>query len=96
MSESSSRRHEERELLRRRIVRACYLAGGNGLTVELLREYTRTPAGKPGVAEIEEHVDYLVGKSFIAPVDKKISPVLKAWKITAEGRDYAEAEGLDE
>ncbi len=87
---------EDRELLRRQIVRCCSKARGNGVTVDMLVQLCRTPAGRPAVDDVESEVEYLVGKAFVAKVEKRISPEIGAWKITAEGRDFASQEGLDE
>ncbi len=87
---------QDRELLRRQIVRCCSQARGNGVTVDMLVQLCRTPAGRPAVDDVKSEIDYLVGKGLVAPVNKRISPEIGAWKITSEGRDYAAEEGLDE
>ena len=86
----------DRELLRRQIVRCCSKAKGNGVTVDILKMTCRTEAGFPTQEDVRDEVDYLVGKGLIEKVSKRISPEIGAWKITADGRDYAAQEGLDE
>ena len=87
---------ELRELLRRQIVRCCSQARGNGVTLEMLVQLCRTPAGRPALADVKDEVEYLVGKGLVEKVDKRISPEIGAWKITSDGRDFAAQEGLDE
>lgn len=40
----------------------------------------------------ERELEYLVEKGLVKEIDKRISPSQRAWKITAEGRDYREAQ----
>jgi len=59
-----------------------------GFNVALLRQMARNE-GRPGLdaATVQAELDYLADKGFIVEVAKPISPELRAWRITAAGRD---------
>jgi hypothetical protein len=60
-----------------------------GLSAALLRQMARSEGRSQLDAEtVAAELDYLADKNFIAPVDKKISPENRAWRITADGRDF--------
>lgn len=64
-----------------------------GLTIESARVMLGGFALQPTTGEIRDEIAYLVDKGLLAPVEKKISPELKAWRVTADGRDYLAEEG---
>ena len=45
-------------------------------------------------AEIKKHIDYLVEKGLAQETASKVSAGDKRYKITGDGRDYLESEGL--
>ena len=44
--------------------------------------------------QLDDGLDYLVGKGLVAQIGKTVSPEMKRWKITSDGYDYAATEGL--
>ena len=80
----------EREQLRLSLLR--FLGANNtrfGLGSSLLEQMARSE-GRPSLtkAEVEEELEYLVDKGFSGEFQKPLSPENRAWKITAEGRDF--------
>ena len=89
-----------RKRVRRDIVAAAAYAmneggpRGLGVSVDVLRGVINV-VGKPlETEEIHAAIEYLVGKGFLVEVPQVISPNIKAWKLTAQGMDWAEQEGL--
>lgn len=81
---------EQRELFRRAILEAADANGSRfGLTAGALRIHL-TPFGFPAAAveDIRTETLYLADKGLLAEVPKMVSPENRAWRITAEGRDY--------
>jgi len=85
----------QRELLRQNLLQTAAASAPNGVTLIIFRTYAR-PSGFHKVTEeqIAAEVQYLVDKELLTPVAKEISPVNKAWRITAKGQDYVEEHGL--
>lgn len=48
----------------------------------------------PKQPEVEKELDYLEGKGLVRPVEKRVNPANRAWKITSEGTDYLRERGL--
>lgn len=63
-----------------------------GLTAEFAQVAVRMRSIVAEGEEIREEIQYLVDKGLLTQVDKVISPEIKAWRITAAGRDFL-AEG---
>ena len=64
-----------------------------GLTLDFAPVALRARAIKAEPEEIKDEIAYLADKGLLAPVSKKVSPEIKAWRITAEGRDFLAEEG---
>ena len=64
-----------------------------GLTMDFAPVALRARSILAESQEIKDEVAYLVDKGLLVPVSKKVSPELKAWRITAEGRDFLAEEG---
>lgn len=61
---------------------------GYGLTTAVLTQMARSE-GRPGLQAgiVKSELTYLQDKGFVTTVQKSISPDIKAWRITANGRD---------
>lgn len=61
-----------------------------GLAARLILTLARASAGLPNltVADVEAELSYLQDKGLAEPVEKLVSPELRAWRITAAGRDF--------
>jgi len=64
-----------------------------GLTMEFAPVALRSRAIRAESQEIQDEVSYLVDKGLLVPVPKRVSPEIKAWRITADGRDFLAEEG---
>ena len=82
-----------RELFRQNLI-AQLAANGVAMKPAALKIGAKTQGFEPTDDELDAELQYLADKKFVAPVDKAISPELKRWRITADGRDYAATEGL--
>lgn len=83
---------EKRELLRIAILRVLEAnTGGFGLGVTALIHMLGAYGTVSTPEEVQCGVYYLVGKGFVMPVNKPISPENQCWKITAEGMDFVAA-----
>ena len=83
-----------RELFRQNLIAQLSAAAGVGLKSAMLKVGARAGGFEPTDEQIDAELLYLADKTFVAPVDKAISPEMKRWRITAAGRDYAAQEGL--
>ena len=83
-----------RELFRLELIKQLAVIGPVGAKTALLKVQARAAGFEPTDAEIDAELAYLDDKGLVAIKDKAISPELKRWRITAEGRDYAAQEGL--
>lgn len=87
---------QEREQVRISLVRYAAAAGGNGMNAGLFLQYLRSEGFKgvsPG--EVLMEVGYLVDKGFLAEVSRLVSPEIKAWRVTAGGRDFLAELGVE-
>lgn len=84
-----------RELFRENLVAQLAQAGAIGMTPPQLLVGVRAGGHIAGERELADELDYLAGKGLVALVDKIVSPENRRWKITAAGRDFAAAHGLD-
>lgn len=66
-----------------------------GVTREFAPVALRLRGVRPSTAEIDDEIAYLCDKGMLAAVEKKLSPEVKAWRITASGRDYLAEEGYE-
>lgn len=86
---------DEREHIRLSILR--HLARNPtrwGYNVALIRQLLAAEGMPCSADDIEAELLYLEDKGLVAPSPKIISPELRAWRITAAGRDYAAEHGL--
>jgi hypothetical protein len=80
---------EQREQVRLSILR--HLARNPtqwGFNVALIRQLLAAEGQLLEASEIEAELLYLEDKGLVARPQKIISPELRAWRITATGRDY--------
>lgn len=88
---------EDRELLRISLLR---LLGRRpwqyGLPTAVLHAHARLE-GMPHVSrdQVEAELLYLTDKGLVDIVDKRISPELRSWRITANGRDWLATQGIE-
>lgn len=59
-----------------------------GLSVSSFTLFARRFGFQETTQTTERELDYLTDKRLLAEVPKAISPEVRAWRITAEGRDY--------
>lgn len=80
---------QERQLLRRALVRGLEAADGAGMTIPSLRNVA-VMAGHDDVefSAVARELAYLADKGLIAELAQHISPEIKRWRIVAEGRDW--------
>jgi len=64
-----------------------------GVTLEFAPVALRARAIQADTQEIKDEISYLVDKGLLVPVSKKLSPEIKAWRISADGRDFLAEEG---
>ncbi len=83
-----------RELFRQNLIQQLAAIGPVGMKVPALKVGARAGGFEPGDAQIDAELQYLADKGLVTAMDKAISPELKRWRITADGRDYAAQEGL--
>jgi len=85
---------EIRELVRARILDQLEAASGFGLGAGVILRGLRC-AGFHHLEElhIRRELQYLVDKGLVADVAKRISPEVRRWRITAEGRDLLASGG---
>jgi hypothetical protein len=80
---------QQKELLRLALLRVMDAnKTGRGLGPVALKSLIGTYAATASVEEIAIELSYLADKEMVASVDKRISPELTAWRITATGRDF--------
>jgi hypothetical protein len=87
---------EEREHLRLSLLRFLDAnATAHGLSASLLLAFARNE-GRPRLTpdEVAAELGYLADKGLAAPAPKPISPENRAWRITAQGRDFLAERGL--
>lgn len=84
---------ETRKMARLTLLLAA-LSAPRGLAVELALVMLPGRGIAATADEIRAEIGYLVDKGMLAPVDQKISPEQKFWRVTAEGRDHLAEEGL--
>jgi hypothetical protein len=80
----------ERENLRRAALQVLDANGGRfGLGIDGITMFTAGFGFSDLEAStLEPELEYLSDKGLIAEVDKTVSPENRAWKITANGRDF--------
>lgn len=61
-----------------------------GLPTARLVARAQGEAYKADAETTERELDYLKDKGLVGEIDKRISPRNRAWKLTAEGRDFRE------
>lgn len=77
------------------ILLLCADKAPQGLTIELARVWLQGRGVAATGAEIAQEIAYLVDKTFMTPVEKRLSPELRYWRITADGRDFLAEEGYE-
>lgn len=83
-----------RELFRQNLVQQLAAIGPVGMKVAALKVGARAGGFEPSDAQVDAELQYLEDKGLVTATDKAISPELKRYRVTAEGRDYAAQEGL--
>lgn len=82
-----------RELFRHNLI-AQLCANGAPMRVPALKVGAMAGGFAPTDDEIDAELLYLADKGLVVVTDKLVSPELKRWRVTADGRDYAATEGL--
>lgn len=82
-----------RELFRQNLI-AQLCASGVSMRVPALKVGAKAGGFEPSDDQIDAELLYLADKGLVAVADKLVSPELKRWRVTADGRDYAAQEGL--
>jgi len=83
-----------RELFRRELLRQLADAAPLALRVAALRLVAESRGFRVTDREVEAELDYLRDKGFAVLCDKPISPELRDYKASANGRDEAARLGL--
>ncbi|HTH46279.1 MAG TPA: hypothetical protein VMB21_02085 [Candidatus Limnocylindria bacterium] len=84
---------EQRELFRHALLAVLERDGSAvfGLSAATLAELVKPRGFRPVVAEVEAELAYLQDKDLVTTIAKTLSPEVKAWRITAAGRDFLAA-----
>ena len=78
----------QRELVRLSLLRYLDAAEGFGLGEGILLSSIRAEGFRVvDEASLQKELQYLQDKGFVAVAEKTISPELRRWRITANGRD---------
>lgn len=87
-NENNSQEIEQLRLSLLRFLDASAAASTRGMTESLLWQMARNE-GREGLtlAEVRAELMYLKDRNLICQVPKPISPELRLWRITADGRD---------
>lgn len=85
---------EQKKLLRDALVAGLVASAPVSLPIATLMGVARSAGFKIDEAELESHLSYIVGKGLAQVSTERLSAGVKRWASTAEGVDYAEAEGL--
>lgn len=89
-----NRLSESRELLLKALLLGLNAAGGAGMTIPSLRNVALMGGFDDAEhQEIGEEMGYLEDKGLVAKLDKVLSPEIKRWRITADGRDWLAQNG---
>lgn len=59
-----------------------------GLPASFLRQRAASEGFSADVPAVERELDYLTEKNLVTVVNKEVSPENRAWRISANGRDY--------
>lgn len=86
---------ETRELLRLTLLQLAAPAGSTGLTLSSYHLGVRTRGISCPTDAIADALQYHEDKGLLVTLEKTVSPELKRWRITASGRDFLAAEGLE-
>lgn len=84
---------EQRELFRHALLTVLECDGSAvfGLGAPALAQLVKRHGFRPVVAEVETELAYLQDKELVTTITKTLSPEVKAWRITADGRDFLAA-----
>lgn len=83
------------EFFRNEALRLTEAAGPTGQRAEtLLRQLRQTAFHDLSAEELAKTLDYLKGKGLITDKPSELHKGTVRWVLTAQGRDYLEAEGL--
>ena len=83
-----------KELFRENLIAQLAAVGAIGIKPAALKIGARKGGFEPTDAQLDNEIDYLIGKGFVADIEKEISPANRRFKITAAGVDFAEKHGL--
>ena len=76
------------EQVRLSTLRYCAQATRIGMTLPLLLQCIRAEGVNIAPDELDRQIRYLVGKGFLAPAPKQLSPENASYLVTAEGEDF--------
>jgi hypothetical protein len=85
----------DRELIRDHLVTVLARVAPMGLPAATLAAGLRQAGWPLDNQTIAAELDYLAGKGLILPHVSAVSAALQRWHITAAGREYVEAAGLE-
>lgn len=86
---------EQRETFRQSLLDVMSANGSEyGLSLKALAALLRGYGIRPTPRELLDELTYLRDKGLTTQVNKKISPEVGAWRITAEGRDWLATNGF--
>lgn len=83
-----------REQLRLRLLLLLEATSSLGLTTDSLHLRVHMDGIDAKADDVERELQYLADKAFVIRLEKRISPEVGRWRITAEGRDYLAREGF--
>ena len=88
-------RAERLELFRVTLLVHAITAPRRGLPLSSYHLHARASQFRVSADEVERELQYLADKTFVAEVPKAISPEVVRYRITAAGRDFLAANGLE-
>jgi len=74
----------------------CAAKAPLGLTLETAKVVLNSKGFRSSGEDIQAEITYLVDKGWMAELTKRLSPEIRSWRVTAEGRDFLAQEGFDE
>jgi hypothetical protein len=84
-----------RELFRRNLLRQLVQIRAFAAPAAVLRNGAQIEGFDVSIAVVTDEMQYLCDKGLAREESKLLSPEVKRWRLTAEGRDYVAQEGLE-
>lgn len=79
----------QRESLRHCLLEVAETNGSRfGLTADAFAVLVARFGFRVGADRVAEELQYLADKGLVVAVEKRISPEVEAWRISADGRDF--------